>query len=135
MQHDVDVDALIVGAGPVGLYAAYYAGFRGRSVALMDSLPEIGGQVCAMYPEKLIYDIAGFPAVRGRDLIASLAEQAGRYGPRYLLGEEAQSVEYDHGTPIVTAASVAICPPRKASETITAPSCSTKRPDSIEAST
>ena len=48
-----------------------------------------------MYPEKLIYDIAGFPAVRGRDLIASLAQQAGRYGPRYLLGEEAQSVAYD----------------------------------------
>ena len=81
-----DVDALIVGAGPVGLYAAYYAGFRGLSVAVMDSLPEIGGQVSAMYPEKLIYDIAGFPAVRGRDLIARLAEQAGRYEPRYLLG-------------------------------------------------
>ena len=105
MQHDVDVDALVVGAGPVGLYAAYYAGFRGRSVAVMDSLPEIGGQVCAMYPEKLIYDIAGFPAVRGRDLIASLAEQAGRYEPRYLLGEEARSVAYDDGTPVVTAAS------------------------------
>ena len=86
-------DALIVGAGPVGLYAAYYAGFRGQSVAVMDSLPEIGGQVCAMYPEKLIYDIAGFPAVRGRDLIAGLAEQAGRYEPRYLLGEEARSLD------------------------------------------
>jgi ferredoxin/flavodoxin---NADP+ reductase len=105
VQHDVDVDALIVGAGPVGLYAAYYAGFRGRSVALMDSLPEIGGQVCALYPEKLIYDIAGFPAVRGRDLIASLAEQAGRYGPRYLLGQEAQSVAYDDRAPVVTATS------------------------------
>jgi len=78
VSHDADVDALIVGAGPVGLYAAYYAGFRGQSVAVMDSLPEIGGQVCAMYPEKLIYDIAGFPAVRGRDLIAGLAEQAER---------------------------------------------------------
>jgi ferredoxin/flavodoxin---NADP+ reductase len=105
VQHDVDVDALVVGAGPVGLYAAYYAGFRGRSVAVIDSLPEIGGQVCALYPEKLIYDIAGFPAVRGRDLIASLAQQAGRYGPRYLLGQEAQSVEYDAGAPVVTAAS------------------------------
>jgi glycine/D-amino acid oxidase-like deaminating enzyme len=45
------VDALIVGAGPVGLYAAYCAGFRGLTVALMDSLPEVGGQVSAMYPE------------------------------------------------------------------------------------
>ena len=102
MSHDADVDALIVGAGPAGLYAAYYAGFRGHSVAVMDSLPEIGGQVCAMYPEKLIYDIAGFPAVKGRDLIAALAEQAGRYEPRYLLGEEARSVSYDGGTPVVT---------------------------------
>ena len=102
MSHDADVDALIVGAGPAGLYAAYYAGFRGQSVAVMDSLPEIGGQVCAMYPEKLIYDIAGFPAVKGRDLIAALAEQAGRYEPRYLLGEEARSVSYDGGTPVVT---------------------------------
>jgi thioredoxin reductase len=102
---DVDVDALIVGAGPVGLYAAYYAGFRGRSVAVMDSLPEIGGQVSAMYPEKLIYDVAGLPAVRGRDLIAALAEQAGRYGPEYLLGEEARRLEYPGGTPVVTTSS------------------------------
>lgn len=100
-----DVDALIVGAGPVGLYAAYYAGFRGRSVAVMDSLPEIGGQVSAMYPEKLIYDVAGLPAVRGRDLIAALAEQAGQYGPRYLLGEEARFLEYPGGIPVVTTSS------------------------------
>jgi ferredoxin/flavodoxin---NADP+ reductase len=102
---DVDVDALVIGAGPVGLYAAYCAGFRGRSVAVMDALPEIGGQVSAMYPEKLIYDVAGFPAVRGRDLIAALAEQAGRYEPRYLLGEEARSVEYPRGVPVVTTSS------------------------------
>jgi len=102
---DVDVDALIVGAGPVGLYAAYYAGFRGRSVAVMDSLPEIGGQVSAMYPEKLIYDIAGLPAVRGRDLIAALAEQAGQYGPEYLLGKEARFLRYAGGTPVVTTSS------------------------------
>ncbi len=105
MSHDIDVDALIVGAGPAGLYAAYYAGFRGQSVAVMDSLPEIGGQVSALYPEKLIYDIAGFPAVRGRDLIAALAGQAGRYGPRYLLGQEARSLAYREGAPVVTASS------------------------------
>lgn len=102
---DVSVDALIVGAGPVGLYAAYYAGFRGCSVAVMDSLPEIGGQVSAMYPEKLIFDVAGLPAVRGRDLIASLAEQAGRYGPRYLLGQEGRYLDYRDGTPVVTTSS------------------------------
>jgi ferredoxin/flavodoxin---NADP+ reductase len=99
---DDDVDALIIGAGPAGLYAAYYAGFRGLSVAVLDSLPEIGGQVAAMYPEKLIYDVAGFPAVRGRDLIERLADQARPYGPRYVLGEEARTLGYDHGRPVIT---------------------------------
>jgi phytoene dehydrogenase-like protein len=50
---------LIVGAGPVGLYAAYYAGFRGMTTAVVDSLPEPGGQIAALYPEKPIYDVAG----------------------------------------------------------------------------
>jgi ferredoxin/flavodoxin---NADP+ reductase len=105
---DHDVDAIIVGAGPAGLYAAYYAGFRGLSVAVLDSLPEIGGQVSAMYPEKLIYDVAGFPAVKGRDLIRQLADQAdraGQYGPRYVLGEEARELSYDQGHPVITTSS------------------------------
>ncbi len=85
-------DVLIVGAGPVGLYGAYYAGFRGLRVGVVDSLPEPGGQVTAMYPEKLIYDVAGFPAVRGRDLVAGLVEQADRYEPDYLLGRRAEQV-------------------------------------------
>jgi cation diffusion facilitator CzcD-associated flavoprotein CzcO len=68
----VDVDVLIVGAGPAGLYAAYYAGFRGLSVAIVDGLPEAGGQVTALYPEKQIYDVAGFPAVKGKDLVDAL---------------------------------------------------------------
>lgn len=92
-QTDPDpVDLLVVGAGPVGLYAAYYAGFRGLSVALVDSLPEPGGQVTAMYPEKLIFDVAGFPAVKGRDLVAGLVEQASRYSPTYLLGSQARDL-------------------------------------------
>jgi thioredoxin reductase (NADPH) len=101
----VDVDALVVGAGPVGLYAAYCAGFRGLSVALMDSLPEVGGQVSAMYPEKLIYDVAGFAAVRGRDLVAGLAAQAARYRPAYALGEQAVKLEREPDGVLVTAAS------------------------------
>nr|WP_223208185.1 NAD(P)/FAD-dependent oxidoreductase [Actinopolyspora erythraea] len=84
-----EVDVLIVGAGPTGLYAAYYAGFRGLSAALVDSLPEPGGQVTAMYPEKRIFDVAGFPEIRGRDLISGLVEQADRYEPTYLLGRYA----------------------------------------------
>jgi ferredoxin/flavodoxin---NADP+ reductase len=101
----VDVDVLVVGAGPVGLYAVYCAGFRGLSVALMDSLPAVGGQVSAMYPEKLIYDVAGFAAVRGRDLVAGLAAQAARYQPVYALGEQAVKLAREPGGMLVTAAS------------------------------
>ncbi|WAU81167.1 NAD(P)/FAD-dependent oxidoreductase [Streptomyces sp. Qhu-G9] len=83
---EVTVDLLVIGAGPTGLYGAYYAGFRGLSVAVADALPEVGGQIAALYPEKLVYDVAGFPAVRGQDLVDRLAEQAGRWNPTYLLG-------------------------------------------------
>ena len=89
----VDVDVLIVGAGPVGLFGAYYAGVRGLRTAVVDSLSQLGGQVTAMYPEKQIYDIAGFPAVSGRDLISGLVAQAAQHEPIYLLGQEAQLLE------------------------------------------
>jgi thioredoxin reductase (NADPH) len=97
------VDLLIVGAGPVGLYAAYYAGFRGLSTAIVDSLPEAGGQITAMYPEKPIYDIAGFPAIKGRDLVTGLMDQAARFSPTFVLGERAQTLERaDDGVITVT---------------------------------
>jgi thioredoxin reductase len=89
---ELSVDVLIVGAGPTGLFAAYYAGFRGLSMAIVDSLPEAGGQVTAMYPEKMIYDVGGFPAVRGRDLIKGLVEQAAPWQPTYLLGRKAEGL-------------------------------------------
>ena len=94
---EVDVDVLIVGAGPTGLFAAYYAGFRGLRVGVLDSLPEPGGQVNAMYPEKDIYDVAGFPAVRGRDLVDSLLAQAEPFDPVYLLGHRADELERHSG--------------------------------------
>jgi ferredoxin/flavodoxin---NADP+ reductase len=89
----VDVDMTVIGAGPVGLYAVYYAGFRGMRTAVVDSLPEPGGQISALYPEKLIYDIAGFPEVRGRDLVAGLLGQAERFSPGWLLGHAADGLE------------------------------------------
>lgn len=89
----VDADLLVVGAGPVGLFGAYYAGARGLRVAVVDSLSQLGGQVTALYPEKQIYDVAGCPAVTGRRLIADLVAQADQYQPRYLLGQEAQRRE------------------------------------------
>jgi ferredoxin/flavodoxin---NADP+ reductase len=97
----VDADLLIIGAGPAGLYAAYYAGFRGFKVAVMDSLPEPGGQVAALYPEKLIYDVAGFPAVKGQALIDNLVEQAAPFDPVYLLGHRAQHLTHPDGDTVV----------------------------------
>ncbi|MFB7288907.1 NAD(P)/FAD-dependent oxidoreductase [Actinacidiphila glaucinigra] len=88
-----EVDIAVVGAGPAGLFAAYYAGFRGLSVAVIDSLPEPGGQISAMYPEKDILDVAGFPAVRGRELVDRLVAQAAPYKPAYLLGQPAERLE------------------------------------------
>ena len=89
----MDVDLLIIGAGPTGLFAAYYAGFRGMRVAVVDSLPELGGQITAMYPEKQILDVAGFPTVKGRDLVNALVAQAGTADPAYLLGRTASTLE------------------------------------------
>jgi thioredoxin reductase (NADPH) len=90
-------DLLIIGAGPAGLYGAYYAGFRGLTVAVMDSLTEPGGQVSALYPEKLIYDVAGFPAVKGQVLIDNLVEQAGQFEPEYFLGHRAEELHHGDG--------------------------------------
>jgi ferredoxin/flavodoxin---NADP+ reductase len=90
----VDSDVLIVGAGPVGLYGAYYAGFRGLSTTVVDVLPQPGGQVMTLYPEKQIRDVAAIPAIRGRDFIAALVEQADTYAPAYLLGRQAVSLKY-----------------------------------------
>lgn len=94
-------DVVLIGAGPVGLYGAYYAGFRGLRTAVVDALPELGGQITAMYPEKLIGDVAGFPAVRGRDLVAGLVAQADRFSPTYLLGETASTLSYEDGRPVL----------------------------------
>ena len=90
----IEVDIAIVGAGPTGLFAAYYAGFRGLSVAVIDALPEPGGQVTAMYPEKAIFDVAGFVSIKGRDLVANLVAQAGAFNPTYLLGVRAEKLSY-----------------------------------------
>lgn len=101
----IRTDILIVGAGPTGLYGAYCAGFRGLRTVVVDALPQPGGQIGALYPEKEIHDVAGIPGVRGRDFVAALLDQAGSHAPRYLLGRRA--VALDHctaGRPQVTLA-------------------------------
>jgi thioredoxin reductase len=74
-----EYDLTIIGGGPVGMFAAFYAGMRNAHVQLLESLPELGGQVQALYPEKMIHDVAGYPAIKGRDLVAQLAKQLAEF--------------------------------------------------------
>jgi thioredoxin reductase (NADPH) len=87
------VDITILGAGPTGLAAAYYAGHRDASVRIIESLEQVGGQVAAVYPEKHVYDVAGHPKVLGQKLIDLCAEQGLQYEPEIHLGEEVQTLE------------------------------------------
>ncbi|MBX9704601.1 MAG: NAD(P)-binding domain-containing protein, partial [Silvanigrellaceae bacterium] len=81
-------DTMIIGGGPVGLFAAYYAGLRDMTVRLLDRRHELGGQITAIYPEKWVYDIPGIPAIRGRDLFQNLVEQTTPYNMPVSLNEE-----------------------------------------------
>src|SRR5687768_13340322 len=89
------VDLAIIGAGPTGLYAAFYAGMRKMSVKLIDSLAVLGGQLITLYPEKFIYDVAGHPKVLAKELAALLIEQGVQYGPQICLDEAAHALVYD----------------------------------------
>ncbi|GGC99184.1 ferredoxin--NADP reductase 2 [Thalassobacillus devorans] len=94
MNHnDQVVDTIIIGGGPTGLFAAFYGGMRQMSVKLIDSLPQLGGQLSALYPEKYIYDVAGFPKVLAKDLVSQLEEQARQFDPEICLEENVQQVE------------------------------------------
>jgi ferredoxin/flavodoxin---NADP+ reductase len=86
-------DLAIIGAGPAGLFAAYYAGFREMKTVVLDALPEAGGQLAVLYPEKTIFDVPGFPQILARDLVTSLLDQAKRYNPLLLLGERATDLK------------------------------------------
>jgi thioredoxin reductase len=86
-------DTTIIGAGPVGLFGGFYAGMRGMKTKLIDSLPELGGQLSALYPEKYVYDMPGFPKVVARDLANEMAEQGTRFNPALALGERVNTLE------------------------------------------
>src|SRR2546429_8690084 len=68
-------DITIIGAGPTGLFGCFYAGMRGASCRVIDNLDQAGGQLTALYPEKYIFDVAGFPKVLAKDLVKGMAEQ------------------------------------------------------------
>src|SRR6185312_6839005 len=97
---DSFVDVAIIGAGPTGLFAAFYAGLRQMSIKLIDSLEILGGQLTTLYPEKYIYDVAGFPKVLSKDLSAGLVEQALQYHPDVCLGEQVRELNYDEATKV-----------------------------------
>jgi thioredoxin reductase (NADPH) len=78
-------DITIIGGGPTGLFAAFYAGMRGASHRIVDALDQLGGQLTALYPEKYIFDVAGFPKVLAKDFVKGMAEQALQWkGPVHL---------------------------------------------------
>ena len=82
------LDITIIGGGPSGLFAAFYAGMRDARTKIIDSLPQLGGQLMALYPDKYIYDIPGFPKVLAREFVGRQVEQALDFGPQVCLDEK-----------------------------------------------
>jgi thioredoxin reductase (NADPH) len=91
MDHEL-YDITIIGGGPVGLFGAFYAGMRGMTTKIVDSLPELGGQLAALYPEKYVYDMPGFPRITARELANQMIEQGLRFAPTVVLGESVQAL-------------------------------------------
>jgi thioredoxin reductase (NADPH) len=85
-EHELK-DISIIGGGPTGLFAAFYAGMRGASARIIDALPALGGQLMALYPEKYIFDVAGFTKVLAKDLVRDMTAQALQFGAGTHLGE------------------------------------------------
>jgi thioredoxin reductase (NADPH) len=88
-------DITIIGGGPTGLFGAFYAGMRGASCRIIDALPELGGQLMALYPEKYIFDVAGFPKVLARDLVRSMIEQGLQFGASVHLDQTVTGLRRD----------------------------------------
>ena len=95
MTQDGIKDITIIGGGPTGLFGAFYAGMRGASCQLIDNLDQVGGQLTALYPEKYIFDVAGFPKVLSKDLVKGLAEQALQFKAPVHLGEKVTALRND----------------------------------------
>ncbi len=90
-------DITIIGAGPTGLFAAFYAGLREMRTKVIDALPEAGGQLTTLYPEKIIFDSPGYPQILAKDLVKQLLDQASGVHPNLVLGERAQSIKHLEG--------------------------------------
>ena len=94
MLHEIR-DITIIGAGPTGLFGLFYAGMRQVSAQVVDALPEAGGQLAALYPEKFIFDVAGFPQILAKDLVRALVEQNKRFDGKVHLGQRVTGLEKD----------------------------------------
>ena len=82
----------IIGGGPIGLFTAFYAGMRQASINIIESLPQLGGQLSALYPEKFIYDVAGFPKISAQNLVNNLIEQMNQFKVDHCLGQTVQTI-------------------------------------------
>jgi len=91
---DPPVDVLIIGGGPAGLFSAFYAGLRQLSARIVDSLDKLGGQLTTLYPEKQIYDVAGFPEVRAKELAEALIQQGLQFGASTALGHPVKTLRF-----------------------------------------
>ena len=89
----IATDALIVGAGPAGLFQAFELGLLGIRSHIVDALPHVGGQCIELYPDKPIYDIPALAVCTGRELVARLQQQAAPFDPVFHLGQEVSTVE------------------------------------------
>ena len=96
MEHEIK-DITIIGGGPSGLFALFYAGMRGATAQIVDALPELGGQLAALYPEKFIFDVAGYPKVLAKDLVKSLREQAAQFQQPTHLGQRVTGLHEQNG--------------------------------------
>ncbi|HEC22324.1 MAG TPA: NAD(P)/FAD-dependent oxidoreductase [Chloroflexi bacterium] len=86
-------DILILGAGPTGLFGAFYAGMREMRTKVIEALPQPGGQLAVLYPEKYIYDVAGLPRILAKDLVKNLVEQCEQWHPTFCYEEKAHQLE------------------------------------------
>ncbi len=89
----IQTDICIIGAGPVGLFAVFECGLLKMRCHLVDALPQVGGQLTEIYPQKPIYDIPGYPSVLAGDLIQNLMKQIEPFAPTFSLGERVESLD------------------------------------------
>lgn len=93
MNHPIDTEALVIGAGPVGLFQVFQLGLQGIHCHVIDALPHVGGQCAELYAGKPIYDIPGIPLCTGQELVERLQQQAAPFKPTLHLGQQITQIE------------------------------------------